>query len=136
MKAAAGQPEEHEPGHRVILKGEGSASGMCPGDSFSCRRIPEVTCKGAERGDRSHGSDQISWAQLPAALPPPCDLGVGSVITPCRIFAICPVGTIVLSIWEEKQSPGIGSLRRLPGAAVQDSLCVEHLHWVKTVLEN
>ena len=99
------------------------------------RRIPEVTCNGAERGDGSPGSDQISWAQLPAALSPPCDLGEGSVITPCCISAVCPVGTIVLSIWEKKQSPGIGS-RRLLGAAVQDSLSLEHLHRVKTVLES
>lgn len=74
-----------------------------------------------------------------------------SVLLPCHLpvtlrkaqqlfwvafFAICPVGTIILSIWEEKQSLGSGSFRLLPGAAVQDSLSVEHSHRVKTVLEN
>lgn len=79
----------------------------------------KLLVKQAERGDGSHGSDQISWAQLLAALLPPCALGEGSAITLCCIFAACLVGTIVLSIWEEKLPQGSGSRRLLLGAAVQ-----------------
>lgn len=95
--------------------------------------LEDRSLKSFVKGQR--GSDQSALAQLPVALPPPCDLGEGSVITWRCIFAVCPMGTIVLSIWEGKQSSGIGSLKLLLAAAGQGLLSVD-LHRVKMVLEN